>query len=195
MKNNSVTRKIARIISYAFIPPVMNLLTFIYLSTFYTGTAKLWTITLSVIFGVLLPITFFIVMRKKGKIDDDDAKIKEQRSVPYLFGIFLIILAIFLSGHLNLPNAISVVWLAYLLNSVLLLIINKFWKMSAHALGAAIPFGVAINFSLTTSIIFFIILVFTSLSRLILKVHTPAQVLAGAFTGILVTYLTIYFLG
>ncbi len=194
MKNKSLNFKLARIVSYLFIPPVMNFLTFLYLSFFQPEPVKLPVILISLAFGVLIPIVFFVIMRKKGKIDDNDAKIKEQRSVPYLFGIFLILIAIVLSVKLNLPTIILSVWIAYLLNSVILLLVNKFWKMSAHALGTAIPVGVALNFSLFASLFFIFILVITSISRIILKVHSPAQVFAGALTGILVTYLTIIFL-
>ncbi len=195
MKINFSALKIARIISYLFIPPVMNLLTFLYLSGFSEGKTKITIILLSALFGVIIPIIFFIIMRRKGKIDDDDAKIKEQRSVPYLFGIFLIVIAIILSINFKLPEIIVVVWIAYLLNSVILLTVNKIWKMSAHALGTAIPVGVVLHFSIEMTCVFLLILLITSWSRLKLKVHTPAQVLAGALTGITVTFFTIYFLG
>ncbi len=194
MKNNSTGKKVARIVSYLFIPPVMNLLTFLYLAGFSTGKTKSNIIFISALFGVIIPIIFFVIMRRKGKIDDDDAKIKEQRSIPYLFGIFLIVIAILFSIYLHLPEIIVVVWIAYLLNSVILLAVNGMWKMSAHAMGTAIPVGVALNFSYEMFFVFLFILLITSWSRLKLKVHTPAQVLAGALTGFTVTYLTIYFL-
>ncbi len=195
MKINFSSSKIARIISYLFIPPVMNLLTFIYLSGFSEGKTKFTIILLSALFGVIIPIVFFVIMRRKGKIDDDDAVIKEQRSIPYLFGIFLILIAVLLSINFKLPQIIVTVWIAYLLNSVILLVVNGIWKMSAHAMGTAIPVGVTLHFSGAMLLVFTLIMLVTSWSRIKLNVHTPAQVFAGALTGITVTYLIIYFLG
>ena len=102
------SKKIARIISDIFIPPTFNLLGFIYIAIFseYYLSQKLLIIASSLIFGVAMPIAFFVVLRKKKIVTDNDAVIKEQRTYPYLVSIVLNLLG-FLFIELLSPNQMA----------------------------------------------------------------------------------------
>ena len=43
------------------------------------------TILIALIFGFILPITLFLILRKKGKLVDQDASIKEERTFPIYY--------------------------------------------------------------------------------------------------------------
>ena len=90
---------LAKVISYLLVPPVNLLLTFIILSNeiYLDAELKQISILIAVIFGVILPILVFVYLRKKGKIVNDDATIKGERTLPYLIGIGFAINAIILS--------------------------------------------------------------------------------------------------
>ena len=117
------------------------------------------------------------------------SQVKEQRTSPYLFGIFLTIIAILLSVYLVNNRIITFAWIAYLICSVILVIVNKFWKISAHAMGAAIPLGIILFYSNLLSLTLVIILILVGWSRIKLKMHNLNQVLAGSFLGVIVPVL------
>lgn len=186
-----LSKKIARVISDIFIPPTFNLLGFIYIAFFseYFLTEQLIVISSSLIFGVVLPITFFVILRKKKIVADNDAVIKEQRHYPYYLSILLNVLGmiyiIVFSG-----NALAeFYWLVLTINTIILTFINYFWKISAHAIGVA-TFA-ALLFFLGSwwyyyAVIFIVVI---GLSRYKLGVHTPAQIGMGTLYGFFGTLL------
>lgn len=184
------TKYIAKIISYLFIPPAMNIFIFLLYSNKFENKEKAITVILSaLIFGFILPIVTFIILRKKGKVIDNDATIKEERTVPYLYGVGFTLFAI-LFLYLSKTSSQSIIlWEAYLINSIVLIIVNKYWKISAHAMGAAIPLGAAMFLNNIWIAIFFIILLLVGWSRYKLKVHTLPQIIGGSFVGFAITYL------
>lgn len=192
MKSQNLQQnKLARIISYLFIPPLMNFFIFVFLAVYLQlePKIKMAIILISFLFGLAVPIIYFVIMRSKGKIDDNDAQVKEQRTSPYLFGIFLTIIAILLSVYLVNNRIITIAWIAYLICSVILVIVNKSWKISAHAMGTAIPLGIILFYSNLLSLTLVIILILVGWSRIKLKMHNLNQVLAGSFLGVIVPVL------
>ncbi len=184
------TNRIAKNLSYIFIPPVMNIAIFILLAFKLEEEGKQQYVILSaIIFGFLLPLATFIILRKKGKIVDDDATIKEERTVPYLFGISFSILAIIFLYYFEISELSVLLWISYFFNSIVLIAVNKYWKISAHAMGAAIPFSASTLFGGLYSLVFGIVLLLVSWARYKLKVHTVAQIIAGAFVGFIITFL------
>ena len=180
---------LAKIFSYIFIPPMMNLIIFIlFAGKLESEEGGMIVFTSSLFFGFLLPIITFIFLRKKGKVVNNDATIKEERTIPYLYGIVYSSAAtIFL--YFNQVNELStLLWLSYLLNSIFIILINKSWKISAHAMGAAIPFGASFILGGVYPIIFGIILLLIAWARYELRVHTILPIIAGSFLGFTVTY-------
>ncbi len=174
--------KLAKIISYLFVPPVMNLLVFLAVAQTEKTHAE-FVILNSLVFGLLLPIAVFVYLRKKSLVSNDDATIKEERTVPYIIGIFIVATALLLN-YLRTGNSLSTaVWLSFLVTSVFVTLINKKWKISAHTTGVGIPLGAAIFIESDFAFLFLVILALVIWARLQLKVHTPAQVIAGAALG------------
>ncbi len=186
----TISKNIARIISDLFVPPMFSLAAFILLgSAFQTGAAqKISVIASGATFGFIFPIIFFLYLRKKGKVVNNDATVKEERTFPYLIGI-LFCLSGFISLYLVGANPISYsLWLAYAVNSLLLIAVNKFWKISAHAIGAATFLALLFYLYGAAGLYFIILLAAIGTARLILKVHTPMQVLMGGLFGFFLTY-------
>ena len=70
--------------------------------------------------------------------------------------------------------------------------INKYWKISAHAMGAAMPLGaLVLNFDIYLVISSAIILFLVGFSRIYLKVHTVLQVFVGTLVGFVVSFALI----
>lgn len=182
---------LAKYISYLFIPPVMNLYIFIVFSFHYEVSYNIYySIAISFVLGLWLPLVAILEFRRKGIISNNDATIKEERTLPYLFAIGFSLLGVTISSIIGLNEKLIMLWLIYLINSIFIMNINRFWKISAHTMGVAMPIG-ALIFTQETIwlVIAIVILLIVSSSRLILKVHTFLQVAAGCILGILVSFV------
>jgi membrane-associated phospholipid phosphatase len=186
--------KIARLISTIFVPPSFTLILF---SSFaflleVDFLNKLILFFTSFIFGFILHIIFFFHLRRKGLISDEDASIKEERTYPYIVASL-----IYLTGFLILLffdiNIISTAfWFCYISNTILVMLINNTWKISAHTMGASGP-AAALYFIIGFNIIFLIPLIgLIGWSRIQLKLHDVQQVIAGAVVGFASTFLQMY---
>lgn len=184
------SHKLARIISTLFVPPAFTIIIYsIFAFTLESDLSKsIGTILIAFIFGFLAPIALFLLLRKKGKIIDQDASIKEERTFPFLIAILFYLIGLVLMINFGL-NIISIAfWICYISNTLITIFINKYWKISAHAMGAAGPFA-AVTFAFGW--IGFVILPFVVIvgwSRIELKCHTASQVVAG----ILFAFFSVY---
>ncbi|MEE9432110.1 MAG: hypothetical protein V3V16_13760, partial [Melioribacteraceae bacterium] len=172
-------------------PPVMNVVIFVLFAFRFGQTEKLLVIFSSLIFGFILPIVTFIILRRKNKIVNDDATIKEERTIPYLYGIVFSLcgMSLLFFGGASLVTVL--LWSAYFVNSTILIVVNKFWKISAHTMGVAIPLGASFVLGGALSIVLGVILLLVAWARYELKVHTIPQLIVGAFVGFITTYLLV----
>lgn len=190
------SKKIARIISDLFVPPVFTLVSFIILGFKYESDFfyKSVVIGSGAILGFILPILFFLYLRKKGKVINNDATIKEERNFPYFVGV-LFCLTGFTVLYLLGSNEFAVsLWMVYAVNTLLLIAVNKFWKISAHAIGASTFLGLMAFLYGSAGFYFLPLILLIGAARLVLKVHTSLQVIAGTFFGFLLTYYQLYLL-
>ena len=144
------------------------------------------------IFGFVAPIALFIAFRKSGKLADQDALIKEERTIPFLiatvfYAIGLALLIIFK------VNIISIAfWFCYISNTLLTIIINRYEKISAHTMGASGPVA-ALTFVFGPATLFLLFLVMiVGWARIRLKCHSFIQVVLGFFIAFISTYFQIF---
>ena len=189
--NNS--NKLARFISTLFVPPSFTIIVFTLFAFVFENEAlqRVIVILVAFIFGFIAQIILFLVFRKKGRIADLDASIKEERTTPFLIsiGFYFIGLIVLIVFQINI--LIIAFWFCYLSNTFFTILINKHWKISAHAMGAAGPLA-AVSYAFGPSFLTLIILVaLVGWSRIKLKVHTLPQVLIGILFAFASTYLQI----
>ncbi len=185
--------KIARIISTTFVPPSFTLIVFTFFAFFLENDpSKRFTVILvSFIFGFSLHILLFLFFRKNGQLVDIDASIKEERTTPFLIAeiFYAIGLIIFIYKHINIISIAF--WFCYISNTLIIVLINKYWKISVHAMGSSGPLASIIFVVGPLGIVFILVPIIVGWSRIKLKCHTTAQVLTGALFGFLSTYLQI----
>jgi len=142
--------------------------------------------------GFAAPIILFVILRKQRKIVDLDASVKEERTTPFLIsvGFYLIGLIILIIFHVNIISIAF--WFCYISNTLVTILINKHWKISAHAMGAAGPLAALTYVFGPIALLFAIIVFLVGWSRMKLKVHNFAQVMAGVLLAFVSTYLQIY---
>ncbi len=186
--------KLARIVSTLFVPPAFTIVTFtIFALLLENDSQKQFVIILvAFLFGFVAPITLFIVFRKSGKLADQDALIKEERTVPFFivtgfFAIGLVLLIIFQVSIISIAF-----WFCYISNTLLTILINRYEKISAHTMGAAGPMA-AFTFVFGPPALFLMILVIiVGWARIKLECHTFIQVALGFFFAFISTYLQIF---
>jgi membrane-associated phospholipid phosphatase len=185
---------ITRIISTLFVPPSFTIIVFtLFAFTLETESLKIViTILVAFLFGFTAQIILFVVLRRRGKIVDLDASVKEERTTPFLIsvGFYLIGLVILIIFHVNIISIAF--WFCYISNTLVTILINKHWKISAHAMGAAGPLAALTYVFGPISLLFAIIVFLVGWSRIQLKVHNLAQVMAGVLLAVVSTYLQIY---
>jgi len=185
------SQKIARWISDIFIPPTFSFFLSLYLAIIFSENKNDFLTNFLPMFlsTVFLPIVFFIYKRKKGEIINRDAVIKEERTDVYRFGIVLFSASYVLSVLLNLNIFIQIYFLNYSISTFGVLLINKKFKISIHAMT---PAGISVFLLFINPIIatfVFIIMIAVMWSRLELGVHTMKEVLSGMIYGFCVTLI------
>jgi len=186
--------KFARILSTLFVPPSFTIIVFTLFAFILESESLKTAVTILVafVFGFAAPIILFVILRKQRKIVDLDASIKEERNTPFLIsvGFYLIGISILIIFHVNIISIAF--WFCYISNTLITILINKHWKISAHAMGAAGPLAALTYVFGPIALLFAIIVFLVGWSRIQLKVHNLAQVMAGVILAFVSTYLQIY---
>ncbi|MBE2279414.1 MAG: hypothetical protein IAE91_03400 [Ignavibacteriaceae bacterium] len=195
MIEKGIKYTVFRTISNIFLPPFATFISIIVVSsTFQPDSDKRFLfILIGLITNVILPILVFVIMLKKGKIGDQDARERTERAPAYIYGIYILLAGGILIFTLGFSKPEILLYIAITVNLCLLLIVNSFWKMSAHLMGVG-GMSATLIFSGNIFIIpsLFVILI-VILSRIYLKCHTLGQTVAGAITGFAVTWILLSF--
>jgi membrane-associated phospholipid phosphatase len=183
------SQQTARIISLVFYPPIVAAPTFIALILLEGAPDPLPLILISVLFGTFLPLAIIHGLSKLRVIPDVWASQRETRVTPFSGVMCSYLLGALVLIAVNSPVFVTSLMLSYLGNTVLMMIISLKWKISIHAAGIA---GAATAFVALLGFIGFpllLLVVPVCWARLRLKVHTPAQVTAGAILTIVAMWV------
>lgn len=182
--------KLARIISTLFVPPSFTIIVYFIFALIVEQTIKksLIVFLVALVFGFLAPITMFVIMRKRKMISDNDAMIKDQRTLPYFIAIIFYAIG-FIILILTKVSIISIAfWFCYISNTIITILINKYWKISAHSMGASGAAAALFFVFGWSSFVAMIITILVGWSRIELKCHTIQQVIAG----IVLAFVSVY---
>jgi len=141
------------------------------------------------IFSNLIPIITVLVLKNMGKISDLDASKKEQRIFPLTLGILYSGIAFLILTNMNADSIVSGLMFCYMTNTIITILITRYWKISIHAMGVGGPIAAMCIAGFQFPLLYFFILLAVSYSRVVLKAHTISQVVAGAFGGFIFTYI------
>ena len=188
----------AKIVSIIFHPLFMPTLGFymvldssLYLSSSLNPLTTKITYATIFIFTCVLPFINVWFLVNKGFAKDIYLRTRQERKLPYLFSVVYYIILYYFLKPINLPPVIYLMVLGTTLASIMTLLINLKWKISAHMVGIGGVLGAVIGISERfmqnlngTMILLFLIAGLIGYSRLKLDAHTPSQVYAGFATGL-----------
>ena len=191
----------ANIISGMFHPLLMVTygvvlaLSFTYLAI-YPPTMKLLLAGGAFLSTAVIPGAFILMMVKNGAAVDMELSDRHERVVPYLIFITSIMVCAFYMYKMMLPFWFISLLLGACVALILALLINFFWKISAHAIGVGGLLGgimgVARIHLMNHYWAFIAVIVIAGLvgtSRIFLERHTPMQVYAGFCLGFICTFV------
>jgi membrane-associated phospholipid phosphatase len=201
-KFGQFTSKVFSVLLQPFFMPLYSVaLLLVYTNFFGIYRGQLFNFLLPIfIFSTFLPSLFIFILWKLRYIKEVNLPSRSERTLPYIIFItsnVSLTYFFYTSGvyiwFLGLVGAPAVIALAAL-------IINFFWKISAHALGIGGLIGgvlsVSMNVSVGNPVLLFIILFMLAgclgVSRLYLRKSTPAQIYAGFIIGLVLAYLSVF---
>ncbi len=150
---------------------------------------------IAVIFTALIPYTLILLLYKNGRIKDLQISRRKERLFPLLIVNISVILGYFLFVFSNPEKLLKSVYLIYLFSLPVISLITIFWKISFHASYITL-------FSIVYIMVFGKWAVFTlpliplvGWSRIRLRKHTLAQVIAGFGITLAICLIIFYFFG
>ena len=194
-----ISRAISAVLYPMFIPTYGMLIYFLALRSFISYPAPLIWIGVigTLIFTCLLPLSVILVMIHRGNLTDIYIRNSKQRTMPYVYSTICYgFWTYFCWQVMHLPLFIVLTAAGATVALLLVLLINRTWKISAHLAALGGLFGGMMSFSLSTGVSATWALIGCSVTALLLmfarvydESHTPLQVVFGYLLGTLATFI------
>ncbi len=175
------------LISAVASPPVLLLVAFAWLARFVGQAGAFDWLALYVALGVGLPLLYILFLYRRGLVSDLDVSRREERLRPMLFTLVCMGgagIVLWLGGAPRLLAAWSAIIWAQL---ALVMVITLRWKISIHSAAAASLSAMFIAMLGPIALLTTPLVGLVGWSRVRLVRHTPAQTVAGALLGGVVT--------
>jgi hypothetical protein len=190
--------KLARTISAIFHPfliPLYGLLTIFIAPTLYTYLpfeVKKLVILIVLVNNVLLPLSLLPFFVHRNLVGSWFMNERKDRMVPLIISTILYFITTFIIFRFPVPNFLKSFFVGIIFISLSATVINFWWKISLHSIGAGVLLSLVLIFSfkMDTPLLWFLIPAILSgglilSSRLQLNHHNPWQVWSGFFAGLL----------
>lgn len=190
--NNDLKNKVAIMSSMVFHPVIWASLVFVIITFHYTGLSHDF-ITISsicILFVSIMPLIVLNIWSKHKKISMD-LYYKEDRDIPLLISTLCCFIATILLYLISNNVGVVILMFSYFANMVLIFLITFKWKISIHSINVSSPIPFLIYVFGYPASLFLVLLILTMWSRLHLKKHTFAQVVAGASLGLILSSIII----
>jgi membrane-associated phospholipid phosphatase len=141
------------------------------------------------------PMIYILVGVRLGKFTDVDVSDRSQRSGPFIFGIISAFVGFLALSLIHGPKNLQTVLLLTIISGVIMMIITMWWKISIHASALAGTATVLTALYGTVMLPTFILVALVGWSRVVLRRHTLAQVIAGSCLNIALTTIVLMIRG
>ncbi|MDR2816998.1 MAG: hypothetical protein LBB62_09905 [Proteiniphilum sp.] len=196
---------IAHLISTIFQPLLMPTygVTLLFVYTYFgvTYPHRFWLIIAPVVFfSFAVPAILILMLYRMRIISDLSLKVRSERIYPYIITLLSYSVMIWFYYRMKMPIWFSMIMLSSVAIMIVATLITLKWKISAHMFGIGGLIGGAMSVSYFVEhsnpyfmfMGLFIIAGLVSTSRLILKRHTLAQVIAGFLLGFLFSFVFVW---
>ena len=198
-----MSEKFARILSVIFHPILMPSYalfvifwqhTYVALTISPENKSRLFSIV--VLNTFMLPIVISYILVRKGWIRSLEMQRREERIVPYLTNLLLMVISAYMINYFLLPHVFFQMTLGAAAAIAVAIVVNIKWKISIHMLGIGCLIGTFFGLStfllidLRMLIIFFLLIAgLLGVARVTLGAHKPSQIYTGFLLGFLCEFL------
>lgn len=204
--------RLANALSYTLNPLIFPPVAFTLVSWHFGAPLAeiLWVLALSLVFFGFLPLFALLWMVREGRAATLEVRDRSRRRVPLLVSVAsyaIGIVALGLTATTATPVLVSLA-LIYPVNTLILMVITHWWKISIHMAGLAafvsgllfvslvawrdLPGDWEAALTLATTAPLMLLLPLLMWARVRAKAHTVGQVVAGAAFGLLVPLAELY---
>jgi membrane-associated phospholipid phosphatase len=185
--------QLARTISYLLAPATISV-PMILLVAFYQArsiaSALAYGVT-TLFFLSIGPFAYILLGVRLGKLSDVDVSRRSERVGPFLFGLLSVCLGWFALMLMHGPARLITILLLTMVSGLVMMIITLWWKISLHASSLATAATMLTVLYGAIMLPIFVLLALVSWSRVVLRRHTPAQVVAGSLLGIALSVIVL----
>ncbi len=196
---DGILNKIAKYVSYAFHPllmPFYGVLIIFNIGGYivYAVPPLIKYLVYAIVFlnTFIIPAFTGIYLLKKGQIKSLEMETAAERRIPLLITAISYSLTYYFLQRLPLPPLIYLILLGATFAVLLSMLINLFWKISAHLIGAGgmvgAVLGISMRLSLDLNLLLVSLIVLSGIigsARLLLNAHNQSQIYSGFFLGFL----------
>ncbi len=196
-------KALANFFSYLFHPLTMTFLAVLILLNSGTSLSVLQpdvkriTLIITALFTFVFPASMIIILNITRVIDNPELHGRKERVLPVVLTIILYLFSFFVMRSIpQLSGGHAVFFMCPSAALIIFLIFNRYMNPSIHMLGIGLLLGIVLVlitiYGATLQGVFIVTVLAAGIlgtSRLVLKLHTPLEVLAGFSIGFLVTVL------
>jgi len=138
---------------------------------------------LAALFVCVLPLAVLLVLVRLGKVTDHHVSDRKQRAPVLLMALGCIALGLLVLGAVDAPKSVIAMVLAVVGGVAVLAVVSPFWKMSGHAAAVSCAAVVSVLMLGAAWTPLLLLVPAVSWSRVVLRAHSLAQVVAGSLFG------------
>lgn len=141
---------------------------------------------LAALFVCVLPLFLLLILVRQGKVTDHHVSDRKQRAPVLLMALGCIALGLLVLSAVGAPQSVIAMVLAVVGGVAVLAAVSPFWKMSGHAAAISCSAVVAVLMLGAAWAPLLLLIPAVGWSRVVLRAHSVAQVVAGSLFGGLV---------
>lgn len=141
---------------------------------------------LAALFVCVLPLFLLLILVRRGKVTDHHVSDRKQRAPVLLMALGCIALGLLVLSAVGAPQSVVAMVLAVVGGVAVLAAVSLFWKMSGHAAAISCSAVVAVLMLGAAWAPLLLLVPAVGWSRVVLRAHSVAQVVAGSLFGGLV---------
>ena len=185
-----ITDSAARFLAHALNPASTTFFAIFLLSlsaAHWRGCAS-WLVAGGV-FVIFLPCSYFLWLKRKGKISEMYIPDRAQRTGPFLSLVLFYTLGVLLLRWINAPSSVVAALIVHTVNVIIITGVTRLYKMSFHVMSAATSGGILLYFFGAPALLVLPLIAALSWARVYTRAHSLSQVLGGGLLGFFLALL------
>lgn len=196
-------KRAAHFISFVFSPllvPVYGVALALWFSQlcFLSGGSKFYVLMWVAVINTVIPASMILVLKQMGLVSDFGLNNRRDRTLPYCIVCLGYLSTAFLFSYWRLPSWMALFMAGAAIAVVISMIVNVWWKISAHLAGMGGMIGLMLRIyadhsemgaSMAALLAVTLLTGLVGSARVYLGRHTLGQVVAGTINGAVCVYI------